>query len=255
MDKCFEVVPELLAEGFGCGVAKLSGSGVKRCDGSGLVVSLEEEAVERTKTQAVGIVAEAEADVEAVIQELLQLLGLAVEAVPNPRLCGATLQAQDIIESTDAMEDEGTTELFAQCNLRFKSGKLEVVGRSTDAVETTLADESLATLLLCFEACEALFPILFDIPRMEPEGRYGALVCGQWMVGMEVEVNHRMYDVRLLAVQGEGEGNLGGLLGCGHRYFHVVEKHGSGAYDGEAGTAVLVGCEGLLLSGEGADVA
>ena len=104
-----EVVPELLAEGFGGCAAKLGGSGIKRGDGSGLVVGLEEETVGGAETQAVGIVTEAEAEVEVVIQKLLQLLRLASEAVPDPWLRGATLQAQDIIESADAMEDEGTT--------------------------------------------------------------------------------------------------------------------------------------------------
>ena len=60
------------------------------------------------------------------------------------------------------MEDEGTTELFTQCNLCFESGQLEVVGRSTDAIETTLSDESLASHLLFFEACKPLLPILFE---------------------------------------------------------------------------------------------
>ena len=71
-----EVGPELVREGVGGGVAKLGGGGVEGSDGGGCVVGFEEEAVGGTEAQAVGIVTEAEADVEAVVQELLQLLGL-----------------------------------------------------------------------------------------------------------------------------------------------------------------------------------
>ena len=136
-----EVGPELVREGVGCGVAKLGGGGVEGSDGGGCVVGFEEEAVGRTEAQAVGIVTEAEADVEAVVQELLQLLGLAAEAVPDPRLRGTALQAQDIVEGTDTMEDNRTTELFTQRNLCLESGQLEVIRCGANAVETAFADE------------------------------------------------------------------------------------------------------------------
>ena len=58
----------------------------------------------------------------------------------------------------------------------------------------------------------------------------------------------------LLAVEGEGEGNLGGLLGRSHRHFHIIQQHGLGTYDSETCTAVLTGREGLFLGGEGADM-
>ena len=68
------------------------------------------------------MVTEAEADVEAVVEELLQLLRFAAEAMPDPRLLGAALQAEHIIEGADTVEDDRTAKLFTQSDLCFESG-------------------------------------------------------------------------------------------------------------------------------------
>jgi hypothetical protein len=74
-------------------------------------------------------------------EELLQLLWLAAEAVPDPRLGGAAVEAENIIYSSDAMEDEWTSEALTEADLCFKGSELERIGSVTEAVEAALADE------------------------------------------------------------------------------------------------------------------
>ena len=68
------------------------------------------------------MVTEAEADVEAVVEELVKLLWFAAEAMPDPRLRGAALQAEHIIEGADTVDDNRTAKLFTQSDLCFESG-------------------------------------------------------------------------------------------------------------------------------------
>ena len=63
-------MPELAVQGLGRGAEEGGSGGVEGCYGGWRVVGLEEEAVEGAGAQALDVVAEAEADVEAMFQEL-----------------------------------------------------------------------------------------------------------------------------------------------------------------------------------------
>ena len=70
LQECCGVLPELAVQVLGRGAEEGGCFGVEGCYGGWRVVGLEEEAVEGAGAQALGVVAKAEADVEAMVQEL-----------------------------------------------------------------------------------------------------------------------------------------------------------------------------------------
>ena len=135
------IVPALLVEGFGGGGAQGGGGGIKVSDGARVIICFQKEAFCGTGAEAVWVEMEAETEVEAVRQELLHLLRFAAKAVPDPRLGDAAMEAENIIYSTDTMEDEGTAEVLAEVDLGLEGSQLQRVGRGAEAVEAALADE------------------------------------------------------------------------------------------------------------------
>ncbi len=63
--------------------------------------------------QALSIVAESETNVETMVEQLLQLLRFASETVPDPRLSCTAMQAQNVIDSANTVEDKGAGETLA----------------------------------------------------------------------------------------------------------------------------------------------
>ena len=131
----------MLVEGFGGGGAQSGGGGIEVSDGARVIIGLQKEAFCGTGAEAVWVEVEAEAEVEAVRQELLHLLRFAAKAVPDPRLGDAVMEAENIIYSADTMEDEGAAEALAEVDLCLEGSQLERVGRGAEAVEAALAYE------------------------------------------------------------------------------------------------------------------
>ena len=114
----------MLVEGGGGGVAEVGGGGIKVGDRARVVIGLEEETFCGAGAEAFCIEVEAEAEIETVLEELLHLLRLAAEAMPDPGLGGAAMETQDIIHGTDAVENEGAVQAFAEANLRLEGSQL-----------------------------------------------------------------------------------------------------------------------------------
>lgn len=107
-----------------------------------VVVRFEQQSVGRTESEAFVVVVEAEADVEAGIEERAQLLGLAAEAVVHPghRRTQFSMQAKQAVEGSDAVDDEGLLQLFAQGNVLREHLLLHFQRRTAQGVEAALAD-------------------------------------------------------------------------------------------------------------------
>ena len=135
------IVPALLVEGFGGGASQGGGGGIEVGDGALVIIGLQKEAFCGTGAEAVWVEMEAEAEVKAVRQELLHLLRFAAKSMPDPRLGGTAMEAENIIYSADTMEDEGTAEALAEVDLCLEDSQLERVGCRAEAVEAALAYE------------------------------------------------------------------------------------------------------------------
>lgn len=107
-----------------------------------MVVALEEEPFGRTEAQTFGIMAEAEADVEACIEERAQLLWLAAEAVKHPWHCGFlfSAQAQQAVEGFHAVDDEWLAEPFAQGDVLQEDFLLPFHRSPSQSIEPTFPD-------------------------------------------------------------------------------------------------------------------
>lgn len=180
-----------MVEGFGGSGAESGGCGVEEGDGSRVFVRFEEEAIRRAVAEAVGVVVEAEAEVEAVADELLHLLWLAPEAVPDPRLMGAAVQAENVVEGSHTMDDEGPAEAFAESYLRLEGFELQGVRGTTYAVESALPDEGLrrGSHELCLDDRQPFLPVGLEVPGMQAErGDSSFVLAARQHVGMDVQV-------------------------------------------------------------------
>jgi hypothetical protein len=114
-----------------------------------LVVALKEESFEGTETKTFGIMAEAEADVEACIEERAQLLWLAAEAVKHPWHCGFlfSAQAQQAVEGFHAVDDEWLAEPFAQGDVLQEDFLLPFHRSPSQSIEPTFSNGKTAGCL------------------------------------------------------------------------------------------------------------
>jgi len=106
------------------------------------VVGFEHKTLQGTKAQTLLVMAEAEADKEARIEERTQLLGLAPEAVKHPRHIGTQLsaQAKQTVEGFHAMYDKRLLQLLAQPYLLQEDFLLNVYRRAAQGIKAALAD-------------------------------------------------------------------------------------------------------------------
>lgn len=132
------------------------------------------------------------------VEQLLQLLRFASETVPDPRLPCAAMQAQNVIDSANTVEDKGTGEALAQLNLRFEGCELEIVGCGAKAVKATFADKRTVGAFSRIREKLFLQHLQFQcqpigsrkMPRMQPVGRDCTLVSTQGTMGMKVEIRN-----------------------------------------------------------------
>jgi len=159
--------------------------------GGGAVVGFQEKAVGRTGTQALGIVAPTKTDIETGPEQLTELFGLAAEPMPNPRLGGGAMQAQDIVQRTDAMQYERTLQAPGPFYLRLKGLELKLVRDIAHPVQPTLAHQEgtggFVGLYLLHQPGEHIGPLRRDLPRVQTEGGYGLFAGRAWLMRVDVE--------------------------------------------------------------------
>ena len=108
------------------------------------------------------------------------------------------MQAQNVIDSANTVEDKGTGEALAQLNLRFEGCELEIVGCGAKAVKATFADKRTVGAFSRIREKLFLQHLQFQcqpigsrkMPRMQPVSRNCTLVCVQGTVGMKVEIRN-----------------------------------------------------------------
>ena len=125
------------------------------------------------------------------LQELLQLLRLAAEAVPNPHLTGTTFQAEYVVSSSHAVKNERTAQAFAQRYLSLESFKLQGIRSLANLVEPTFSYESAINCQRRLQLRQALGPVGSQVPRVKPEGSYRLFAFRQQTMCVEIQILHR----------------------------------------------------------------
>ena len=131
---------EDLGRGGGAGCGYGGGYGVD--GGCGVVVGFDEEAIGGDGACGVGVEARAERDEQAAVEQLACGGGSKAEAVDDPGGSGAMggAEVQDDVEGSDAVDNKGFSELFAEADVGLEGLDLKFDLRASEAVYACFAD-------------------------------------------------------------------------------------------------------------------
>lgn len=155
-----------------------------------VVVRFEQQPVCRAGSQALLVMVEAKADVEACIEERLQLLRFSTEAMKHPGQLGLQIftQTQKPVEGFHTMDDEWFTHLLAQAYLLPEDLLLPFKRRALQSIQSTFPDGNHCREVWDNKLCRS--PPRVESPGVATVNNSHNVPSCRNMVSMEVDVSH-----------------------------------------------------------------